>query len=42
MPHKVLFLVDFKIIESTCMNELLTKVTGMCFGRSVCIVVYGK
>ena len=46
MPHKVLFLFDFNNIESTYMLELLMKVTGMrlnfFFGRSVCIVVYGK
>ena len=29
MPHKVLFLFDFKIIESTCMHKLLMEVTGM-------------
>ena len=33
MPHKVLFLFDFKIIESTCMHKLLMKVTGMRLKR---------
>ena len=47
MPYEVLLLFDFSNIESTCMHQLLMKMTEMrlksdFFGRSVCIVVYGK